>query len=138
MISKISNKTLFVVWTVSVLLYLSCVWIFDISFSLLVVSGLTNLCLFPLIIRKNGQLKIENPVEYVYFHKGNLLMGELKIPINNIKRVALDIVGDDAYFSLPYNHVAPVGVPSFVFPAEKINTFKSHLSANIQEVEFVS
>ncbi|EIE1275486.1 hypothetical protein RGL42_002694 [Vibrio parahaemolyticus] len=138
MTSKVSNKTLFLVWTASVLLYLSCVWILDISFNLLVVSGLTNLCLFPLIMRKNGPLKIENPVEYVYFNKGNLLMGELKIPIVNIKKVALDSIGDDAYFSMPYNHIASVGVPSFVFPAEKIDIFKSHLIANIQEVEFVT
>ena len=136
--SKVSNKTLFLVWTASILLYLSCVWILDISFNLLVVSGLTNLCLFPLIMRKNGPLKIENPVEYVYFNKGNLLMGELKIPIVNIKKVALDSIGDDAYFSMPYNHIASVGVPSFVFPAEKIDIFKSHLIVNIQEVEFVT
>ncbi|WP_207802747.1 hypothetical protein, partial [Vibrio parahaemolyticus] len=95
MIGNISKKTLFLVWTASVLLYLSCVWILDISFSLLVLSGLTNLCLFPLIMRKNGALKIENPVEYVYFKKGNLIMGELKIPIDNIKKIALDSVGDD-------------------------------------------
>ncbi len=137
-IGNISKKTLFLVWTASVLLYLSCVWILDISFSLLVLSGLTNLCLFPLIMRKNGALKIENPVEYVYFKKGNLIMGELKIPIDNIKKIALDSVGDDAYFSLPYNQIASVGVPSFVFPVEKINAFKSHLSANMQEVEFVT
>ncbi len=136
--SKVSNKTLFLVWTASVLLYLSCVWILDISFNLLVVSGITNLCLCPLIMRKNGPLKIENPIEYVDFNKGNLLMGELKIPIVNIKKVALDSIGDDAYFSMPYNHIASVGVPSFVFPAEKIDIFKSHLIANIQEVEFVT
>lgn len=137
-ISKISKKTLYLIWTASVLLYLSYVWLLDISFSLLVLSGLTNLCLLPLIIRKSGALKIENPVEYVYFKKGNLIMGEVRIPIENIKKIALDSVDEDAYFSLPYNHIASVGVPSFMFPVEKIDAFKNHLRSNIQEVEFVT
>lgn len=138
MVSKISKKTLFLVWTASVFLYLSCIWLLDFSFSLLVLSGLTNLCLFPLFITKNDPLRIENPVEYVYFKKGNLIMGNIKIPIENIKKIALDSIGDDAYFSLPYNPITSVGAPSFLFPVEKINAFKNHLITNIREVEFIT
>lgn len=138
MIRNISNKKLFLVWAASILLYLFYVMASDVSFNILMISGLTNICLLPLIIRKNGPLQIDNPIEYIKFNKGNLLMGDLKIPISKIKKVAIDYVGEDAYFSLPYNHISPIGVPNFVFPVGQITSLKSYLNENIKGVEFVT
>ncbi|MEQ2354956.1 hypothetical protein [Pseudoalteromonas piscicida] len=138
MISKVSNKKLFLVWTACILIYLAYIGATESSFSILVISGLTNICLLPLILRKYAALKVKDPVEFVKFNEDILLMGELKIPTSKIKKVALDIVGDDAYFSLPYNQISPGEIPSFVFPAVNIATFKSYLMDNLSEIEFIT
>ncbi|WP_017218359.1 hypothetical protein [Pseudoalteromonas sp. NJ631] len=138
MISKVSNKKLFLVWTACILIYLVYVGATESSFSILVISGLTNICLLPLILRKHAPLTVKDPIEYVKFNEVVLLMGELKIPTSKIKKVALDVLGEDAYFSLPYNQISPGQIPSFVFPAVKIATFKSYLMDNLSEIEFIT
>lgn len=120
-----------------ILLYLACVWSVDISFDIFVISFLTNICLLPIILRKNTARRVEDPIEYVNVCEDNLYVGDLKVPISNIKKVAIDSVGADGYFSLPYNHIAPVGVPNFSFPAQRIPAFKKYLIECIGDVEFV-
>jgi hypothetical protein len=73
MIRNISNKKLFLIWAASILLYLFYVLASDVSFNILMISGLTNICLLPLILRRNAPLQIDNPIEYIKFNKGNFL-----------------------------------------------------------------
>ena len=136
--SRLSYKTLFSVWIINVLIYLTWVWRFDLPFVILVISFLSNICILPILMQKNTQLSVDDAVEFVNFHAGNMCIGELKIPISRIKKVAIDSIGTDGFFSLPYNHIASLGVPNFTFPAENIPSFKQYLIENLRDVEFIT
>lgn len=137
-INKLNNKTLFLIWLTCVLIYLAGVWGMDIPFDIFNISLLTNLCVLPVIFRKSAPLKVENPIDYVRFCEEYLYVGDLKVPISNIRKVALDSVGEYGYFSLPYNHIAPAGVPNFMFPAHSVSPFKQYLIDNLNDIKFIS
>lgn len=138
MIKNISLKTSILVWTLSVLLYSLYVWLSDSTFSFLVISGVTNICLLPFIFKKTAPLNVDNPVNYIQFKQDNMLIGELTIPTAKIKKIGLENMEDEAYFSLPYNHIPKVGIPYFMFPQSQFNALKQHLSQNIEGVEFIT
>ncbi|WP_134113986.1 hypothetical protein [Oceanimonas baumannii] len=50
---------------------------------------------------------------------------EVSVSIDKVQKIALEVVGEDCYFTLPYNQAEPGKSPSFVFPVGKLEEFKN-------------
>jgi hypothetical protein len=137
MINNMSDKKIFTAWAVCIFIYLVYVGTTKSALSISVIITLTSICIFPLILRKNTLLRVKDPMDYVKFSEGSVIIGEIKISTPKIKKVALDIVEGDVYFSLPYNQISAGVTPSFIFPSSEVATFKRYLTDNLNEIEFV-
>ena len=79
-------------------------------------------------------LVISDPSNYVRFNAELMQIGEAKIEIKKVQKVALDVVEQQVYFSLPFNSNR---LPTFVFAEEQLEDFKAHLAKGLGKIEYV-
>ena len=63
---------------------------------------------------------------------------EVSVSIDKVQKIALEVVGEDCYFTLPYNQTEPGESPGFVFPVGKLEEFKKYLLAGLGPVEIIT
>jgi hypothetical protein len=122
-------------WLLTIFVYLAYVGFTDESLSILFLSGITNILLLPLYWTKFRQdemnNRISNPVEHFRVENNLVTIGDSKLPLEKVKRVAIDLQDDIAYCSLPFNHIKPGVYPSFTFPAELAEALTRHIRAKL-------
>jgi hypothetical protein len=67
-----------------------------------------------------------------------VVLGDDSIPINKVKRVAIDVQEDIGYCSLPFNHVKPGIFPNFTFSAKDFDALKAHIQKSLPSVIIVA
>ncbi|WP_440056625.1 hypothetical protein ACSLBF_21185 (plasmid) [Pseudoalteromonas sp. T1lg65] len=81
--------------------------------------------------------KVQNPVEQVVFSDTYMSVNDAKFPLSKVRKIALEVVGKEAYFSMPYNQISVGVIPSFRFDAKQLEAFKAHLTSHISHVSFI-
>ncbi|MDC8830390.1 hypothetical protein [Alteromonas gilva] len=107
------------------------------AFNLLFLSILLNIFLLPELLRQHSADRVDTPNDYVRFDAEMMHVGTTPIPLVKINKVALEVVDDDCYFSLPYNQISPGKCPAFVFPAHRLSKFEHHLQSHLQNIEII-
>ncbi|MCC5451933.1 hypothetical protein LMJ53_09385 [Rheinheimera sp. UJ51] len=88
----------------------------------------------PQLFKGPKPLVISDPRNYVRFNAEQMLIGEANIEIKKVQKVALDVVEQQVYFSLPFNSNK---LPSFVFAVEQLEDFKAHLVKGLGKIDYV-
>ncbi|OOF10248.1 MULTISPECIES: hypothetical protein [unclassified Salinivibrio] len=127
-----------VLWFVIVIVYCTIALLTEYDFKFLELSAITNVFLLIVLFKENGPQRVEDPISFVKFSDGKIEFSEVSIPVDNINKVALEIVEKDCYFSLPYNQIEPGKFPSFVFPSKKLEEFKNYIMAGLGPVEIIT
>ncbi|WKD51109.1 hypothetical protein [Microbulbifer spongiae] len=135
---KENKKKLLAALAAAIVIYGLYIVITGKDFNFLIVIPLINIFLIVTLIRGSGPKKVSDPVGYVKFTNGKINFGENNISVIKIKKIALEAVENECYFSLPYNQTAPGKCPIFVFPLEKLTDFKKHLLTGLGEVEIIT
>ncbi|AMX03434.1 hypothetical protein [Microbulbifer thermotolerans] len=127
-----------IIWCAIVVVYCLFVLTTEYEFKLLELSAITNIFLLIALFKESGPQKVEDPVSFVKFSGGKIAFSEVSIPVNKVQKVALEVVENDCYFTLPYNQIEPGKFPSFVFPAKKFEEFRRHLLSGLGSVEIIT
>lgn len=133
----LNDKSTFILWLTVLVSYALFVFIANKDFDLVWLLALSNLALFPSLFYRSNLLenKVDDPLDYVSFDKEYMYVGKEKLKVADIRKVALEAVGQVAYFSLPYNQVKPGHIPNMIFAADKMAEFKQymkrHLASNV-------
>jgi len=141
---KIDKYTLF--WLGSIACYLLITAAGLIDFELLTLTAISNLTLLPVLFKSGNSLMknqkqqiVKDPINHLTFNDNVLYIGSDSVPVDQIRKVAIDTCGETSFFSLPYNQVKPGVVPAFEFPPEQFEDVKSHLKKGLPEsVVFIS
>lgn len=136
----LNDKSTFVLWLTVIVCYSLFVLIGGKQFDWVWFLALSNIALFPGLFHRSSLIenKIDDPLAHVSFKNGCMFIGEVNLKVSDIRKVALDAVGQDAYFSLPYNQVKPGQIPNMIFAAGKMTEFKQHLKKNLpSDVVFI-
>jgi hypothetical protein len=135
------KKTIFLVWLTLVTLYILYVVSTDALFEWLTFSIITYTGLLPLImINYNEELmqsKVDDAVAHFTVTGDKVVIGDDQVPIVKVKRVAIEVVDDYGYCSLPFNHMSPGVVPSFIFPKEQYEDLKKHVVSKLPKVQII-
>lgn len=107
------------------------------TFSMLVALSIFNLFTIFNAIKAPPETTVSEPIEFVQFVNNEIRFGETTINIHKIRKVALEKVKQDCYFSLPYNPSKPGEVPGFVFPAGQMQRFEQHLRSGLENIEII-
>lgn len=122
-------------WLLVIFAYVAYVSITDQSLSLLSLSAITNILILPMIWTQYRQEEmntwISNPVEHFRIENNLVEIGDDKLPVEKVKRVAIDVQDKIAYCSLPFNHIKPGIFPNFTFPAELGDELKRHINVKM-------
>ena len=136
-----NNKSIYLLlWLSAICGYLAIVVVTGYSFDWVIFFAISNMALLPSLFDGSAyqERKIDEPQDYVTFKQGNMYIGDAVLPIANVRKVALERVEQDAYFSLPYNHVKSGDIPNMIFSANKIQAFEQYLKANLaSDVVFI-
>ncbi|WP_445426713.1 hypothetical protein [Alishewanella sp. HL-SH06] len=130
-------RIMFAIWLLLSILYLAYryitdqFWLFETLYGLLLLSYPFWL---PSLFKAPKPLLINDPKNYVRFNAEQMLIGEANIEIKKVQKVALDVVEQQVYFSLPFNSNK---LPSFVFALEQLEDFKAHLVKGLGKIEYV-
>ncbi|KMT65166.1 hypothetical protein [Catenovulum maritimum] len=85
--------------------------------------------------RLNSQLPIvQNPTDYLRFSNDEIVFNNHRFMQNNIRKVAIEPVGDVVYFSLPFNPIAPGVIAGFRFPVQLKDNFESYILSHLPRV----
>lgn len=141
---KIDKYTLF--WLGSIACYLLITTAGLIDFELLTLTAISNLTLLPVLFKSGNSLMknqkqqiVKDPINHLTFNDNVLYIGSDCVPVDQIRKVALDTCGENSFFSLPYNQIKPGVVPAFEFPPEQFEDVKSHLKNGLPAtVTFIS
>ncbi|ALO41947.1 hypothetical protein [Pseudoalteromonas phenolica] len=141
---KIGKYSLF--WLGSIVCYLLLTAVGLIEFELATFAVISNLTMLPFLFdSKNGiteyqkQQIVKDPINHLTFNDNVLYIGSDSVPVDQIRKVALDTCGKTSFFSLPYNQIKPGVVPAFEFPPEQFEDVKSHLKNGLPAtVTFIS
>lgn len=141
---KIDKYTL--LWLGSIACYLLITAVGILDFELLTLVSISNLTMLPFLFNsKNGiaeyqkQQVVKDPINHLTFNNNVLNIRSDSIPVQQIRKVAMDTCGETSFFSLPYNQIKPGVVPALEFPSEQFEDVKSHLKKGLPEtVIFIS
>ena len=133
-------------WLGSIACYLLLTAVGFIDFELVTLTTISNLTMLPFLFNlKNGIIEyqkqqiVKDPINHLTFNDNVLYIGSDSVPVDQIRKVALDTCGETSFFSLPYNQIKPGVVPAFEFPPEQFEVVKSHLKNGLPEpVIFIS
>ena len=82
---------------------------------------------------------VKDPINHLSFKDNALNIGSDSVPVQQIRKVAIDTCGETSFFSLPCNQIKPGVVPAFEFPSEQFEAVKSHLKKELpKSVIFIS
>ncbi|NVK54023.1 MAG: hypothetical protein HWE26_00295 [Alteromonadaceae bacterium] len=111
------------------------------EFSLLLIIAIVNLVLIPNILERSAQHQlnqhIERPEAYVRFENDTMFVGNTGIELAKINKVALEVVNERCYFSLPFNPTSPGQCPAFTFAASQRPAFQQYLRSHMKDVEIL-
>ena len=82
--------------------------------------------------------RVDSPLEYFQVTQSHVILGDDSLPINKVKRVAIDVQKDLGYCSLPFNHVKPGIFPNFTFCASDYDALKAHIQKALPSVKIVT
>jgi len=126
-------------WLVAILGYCSVIAVFDFDFNVHFALLISSMIFCIAFNRKNNPQYIQNPVSYILFDSINMTIGTTVLPVSSIRKVALDTVKNEGYFSLPLNHFSSGVVPEFIFPAAKVDELTIYLKLHLPDsVEFIT
>ena len=137
---NLNDKSTFKLWLVVVSSYLLFVFLGGQEFDFVWFIALSNIALLPGIFHRSTLLenKIDDPLAYVSIAQDHMYIGNDKFKLTDIRKVALEAVGQDAYFSLPYNQIKPGQTPNMVFPANRVAEFEQYLRNHLtHDVVFI-
>ncbi|MCF4009932.1 hypothetical protein [Rheinheimera sp. UJ63] len=130
-------RIMFAIWLFLSILYLVYRYITDQFWLVETFYGLLWLSYpfwLPQLFKGPKPLVISDPRNYVRFNAEQMLIGEANIEIKKVQKVALDVVEQQVYFSLPFNSNK---LPSFVFAVEQLEDFKAHLVKGLGKIDYV-
>ncbi|GHG06357.1 hypothetical protein [Thalassotalea marina] len=136
----ISEKSIFLLWLLSICSYLLFVFITDSKLEMVWLLAISNIAIFPSLFKRSKlpENRVVEPKNHVRFIKGDMYIGDAKVRVSEVRKVALETVEQDAYFSLPYNHVKLGEIPNMVFSADKAQEFKAYLKTHLSnDVVFI-
>jgi hypothetical protein len=141
---KIDKYTLF--WLGSIACYLLLTAVGMLDFELGILAAVSNLTLIPVLFKSENSLMknqkqqiVKDPINHLTFNDNLLKIGADSVPVQQIRKVAMDTCGETSFFSLPYNQIKPGVVPAFEFPPEQFEDVKSHLKKGLPKtVIFIS
>lgn len=136
-----SKKKIFLVWFALVTLYIAYVVATDALFEWLTFSIITNTGLLPLLMINHSEEQMNSKVDDAIAHftvaDDKVIIGDNQVPITKVKRVAIEVVDNYGYCSLPFNHMSPGVVPSFIFPKEQYEALKQHVASNLPNAQII-
>ncbi|MEP1554692.1 MAG: hypothetical protein ABJJ44_02020 [Paraglaciecola sp.] len=128
-------------WLLMIVAYLAYLGLTDESLSILVLSGITNLLLLPLywtnFKQEEMNNRVSNPVEHFRIENNLVTIGDSKLPVEKVKRVAIDVQDKVAYCSLPFNHIKPGIFPNFTFASEQADELKRHIGLKLPSATII-
>lgn len=128
-------------WLLMMFAYFAYLGLTDESLSILVLSGITNLFLLPLywtnFKQEEMNNQVSNPVEHFRIENNLVMIGDSKLPLEKVKRVAIDVQDNIAYCSLPFNHIKPGIFPNFSFASEQADELKRHIGLKLPSVTII-
>jgi len=129
------QRRLIGLWLIVIVVYVFYVLFTDESLSLVFLSAATNVLLLPLLWAQHKQREMENKVsdalQYFRVENDMVIIGDIQLPSDKVKRVAVDVQDNLAYCSLPFNHIQPGIFPNFTFPAEQADALRGHIKAKL-------
>lgn len=81
--------------------------------------------------------KVNDALQYFRVENNMVIIGDTELPIEKVKRVAIDVQDNIAYCSLPFNHIKPGVFPNFTFPAEQADPLRAHVKATLPHTTII-
>lgn len=136
-----SKKRIFFIWLTLVTLYILYVVATDALFEWLTFSIITNTGLLPLMMINHSEevmnSKVGDAVAHFTVTDDKVIIGDDQLPIDKVKRVAIEVVDNYGYCSLPFNHMSPGVVPSFIFPKHQHEALKQHVATKLPNAQII-
>lgn len=99
--------------------------------------GMSSLLVLPFVVlRFSGRpSSLGNPFEHIKVEQGVLNVQETLIPVQEIRKVVIDIVAGQGVFALPYNSGGKINI---AFDQEHVDDLKDYIKRTIPEVEITT